>query len=130
MSDMAASPLALASQPLATVWQPRRLVWFRTLCRDRSSLVGLTILVVVILAAILAPLIATHDPTALDPTANLAPPSRDHWLGTDNLGRDLYSRLIYGGRWSIGASAIACRRHHSAGRHGWRRRRVLRWPGR
>jgi peptide/nickel transport system permease protein len=107
MSDMAASPLALASQPLTSVWQPRRFVWFRTLCRDRSSLVGLAILVVVILAAILAPLIATHDPTALDPTANLAPPSRDHWLGTDNLGRDLYSRLIYGGRWSIGASAAA-----------------------
>jgi peptide/nickel transport system permease protein len=107
MSDMAVSLLALASQPRTTAWQPRRFVWFRTLCRDRSSLVGLTILVVVILAAILAPLIATHDPTALDPTANLAPPSRDHWLGTDNLGRDLYSRLIYGGRWSIGASVAA-----------------------
>lgn len=107
MSDLAASPLATASQPLTSSWRPRRFASLRMLCRDRSSLVGLTILAVVLLAAIFAPLIATHDPTALDPTANLASPSRDHWLGTDNLGRDLYSRLIYGGRWSIGAAVIA-----------------------
>jgi peptide/nickel transport system permease protein len=58
--------------------------------------VGLLIISVVVFAAIFAPLIVTHDPDRLDLTQRFALPSWQHWLGADNLGRDLYSRLVYG----------------------------------
>ena len=61
---------------------------------------GLAVIAVVVGAVIAAPLIAP-DPLAQDLTAQLAGPSADHWLGTDNLGRDLWSRILYGGRVSI-----------------------------
>ena len=58
-------------------------------------------------AAIAAPIVAPHDPATVDARAILAPPSGEHWLGTDNLGRDIFSRLVYGARWSLGAAAAA-----------------------
>lgn len=51
--------------------------------------------------AVSAPLIAPADPTFIDPTVRLRPPSFDHALGTDDLGRDVFSRLVYGGRVSL-----------------------------
>jgi peptide/nickel transport system permease protein len=101
-----APPLATGTR-LGDAWRPQRFAWLRTVARDRASLTGLVILAIVTLAAIFASLIAPYDPAALDPTANLADPSRDHWLGTDNLGRDLFSRLVFGARWTIGAAALA-----------------------
>ena len=92
---------------LDRAWRPKRFDALRAVLRDRSSLAGLVILVVVTIGALFAPLIATHDPTELDPLANLAGPSAEHWLGTDNLGRDLFSRIIFGARWSLGAAALA-----------------------
>lgn len=64
--------------------------------RNPSTLAGSLIVLALVLAAILAPLLATHDPIAQDLTARLTPPSAAHWLGADQLGRDLYSRLLYG----------------------------------
>ncbi|SDR51279.1 peptide/nickel transport system permease protein [Rhizobiales bacterium GAS191] len=58
--------------------------------------VGLGIVGVVVLAALFAPLIVTDDPDRLDVMNRFAAPSWQHWLGTDHLGRDLYSRLVYG----------------------------------
>lgn len=72
-----------------------------TLARILSSLggiVGTIIIVLVVGAAISAPLVVTHDPDALDILNRFSGPSAAHWLGTDNLGRDLYSRLVYGAR--------------------------------
>jgi peptide/nickel transport system permease protein len=57
---------------------------------------------VLILAAIGAPLLAPQEPGAQNLAARLAPPSVQHWLGTDELGRDLFSRLLYGGRVTLG----------------------------
>jgi peptide/nickel transport system permease protein len=88
-------------------WRPKRFEALRSVLRDRSSLAGLVILVIVAVAAIFAPLIAPYDPAELDPTANLAGPSREHWLGTDNLGRDLFSRIVHGARWTLGAAGVA-----------------------
>lgn len=51
-----------------------------------------------ILIALFAPFIATHDPLAIDLDATLQPMSGEHWLGTDNLGRDIYSRIVHGTR--------------------------------
>ena len=58
-------------------------------------------LLLVALAAIFAPLLTPHDPTFLDPAVRLQGPSREHPLGTDDLGRDIFSRVIYGGRVSL-----------------------------
>jgi peptide/nickel transport system permease protein len=71
------------------------------------TLLALTVLGIIVLACIAAPLIARHDPTALDPSAAFASPSSEHWFGTDNLGRDLFARVVYGGRISLGVAAGA-----------------------
>lgn len=77
-------------------------------CRhDRTVVAGALIVGVIAMVAIAAPWVAPHDPTAVDGRAILAPPSAAHWLGTDNLGRDIFSRLVYGARWSLGAAASA-----------------------
>ncbi len=60
-----------------------------------------------ILAAILAPVIAPYDPIAQDLTTRLKAPSSLHWFGTDNFGRDIFSRVIYGGRYSLLAGCLS-----------------------
>lgn len=66
---------------------------------------------VILLMVLLAPLIATHQPRRTDLENSLAEPSAEHWLGTDLLGRDIYSRVVYGGRQTLiiagGATFIA-----------------------
>ncbi|MCR6670763.1 ABC transporter permease [Devosia ginsengisoli] len=66
--------------------------------RNPSGLIGAAIIVLLVLAAILAPLLATHNPYAQNLQQVLLPPGADHWFGTDNLGRDIYSRIVYGAR--------------------------------
>ena len=55
----------------------------------------------IVLTAVFADLLATHDPVATDAAQTLARPSAEHWLGTDNLGRDIYSRIVHGARVSL-----------------------------
>ena len=88
-------------------WRPRRFAALSDVLRDRSALVGLVIIVFVTVVAAFAKYIAPYDPAELDPTSNLASPSSNHWLGTDNLGRDLLSRLIFGARWTLGSAGLA-----------------------
>lgn len=75
-----------------------RLRWLR---RHPIILAGIVLLGLIVLVAIASPLFATHDPVRLDPIQRLAPPSAEHWFGTDHLGRDVYSRVIYGSRISL-----------------------------
>src|SRR5271165_5530004 len=77
--------------------------WVRFL-HQRWAIAGLVFLLIVIVAAIFAPLIAPHPPDATDITAVNAGPSLAHWLGTDDLGRDILSRLIWGARISLRAA--------------------------
>lgn len=63
--------------------------------------VAAVIIVIVVLSAILAQWIVPHDPVRLTPSVRLKPPSETYWLGTDAYGRDLFSRIIYGGRISL-----------------------------
>ena len=63
--------------------------------------IGLVIMIVFVLAALLAPWIATFDPLAVNARHALAPPNAVHWLGADSFGRDVYSRIIYGARISL-----------------------------
>ncbi|HYH11700.1 MAG TPA: nickel transporter permease [Thermomicrobiales bacterium] len=92
---------------LDRAWRPQRFGALRAVMQDRSAVAGLLILTAVTLVALGANIIAPYSPTELDPTANLAPPSAEHWLGTDNLGRDLFSRLVHGARWTLGAAGLA-----------------------
>ncbi|MEU7817006.1 ABC transporter permease [Pseudonocardia sp. NPDC049154] len=74
---------------------------------EKAALVALGVLVVLVLVAVFAPLIAPHDPNAQSIADRLATPSGTHPLGTDDLGRDVLSRLLYGARASLVASVLA-----------------------
>ncbi len=65
------------------------------------------LILLAILAAIFPQLFTHYDPDSGVPGIQLTPPDRHHWLGTDQLGRDLYSRIIYGARWSLSAASAA-----------------------
>lgn len=67
---------------------------------------GVLICIFWILMAILAPVIAPYDPIVQDLSIMLQPPSKDHIFGTDNFGRDIFSRVIYGGRYSLLAGCL------------------------
>ncbi len=71
---------------------------WRAFAGNPLGLMGLAIVVLLLLCAAFAPWIATADPTAQDLTIRLQPPTALHWLGTDRMGRDTYSNLVYGSR--------------------------------
>ena len=87
----------------------------RRLLARRSTVVGLAIVAALAVIALLAPWLAPHDPTLVDAAVGFASPSASHWLGTDNLGRDVLSRLVYGARWSLGIVVVATLLIMSAG---------------
>jgi peptide/nickel transport system permease protein len=69
--------------------------------RQPLAVFGLVLLVLFVVLALLAPFLAPYNPAALDLLHRLAPPSHAHWLGTDELGRDILSRVIFGARLSL-----------------------------
>jgi peptide/nickel transport system permease protein len=74
----------------------------RFLCRRYPlGAIGAVIMVLFVLAAIFAPFITPHDPLSTKASVSLAPPGAEHWLGADFMGRDMYSRIIYGARISL-----------------------------
>jgi peptide/nickel transport system permease protein len=87
---------------------PGRRAW-RHAHRDPALLVGAATLALIVASGLLAPLWWTGDPLAMKPSERLRPPSPAHWFGSDALGRDVYTRTLYGGRVSlvIGAAVPA-----------------------
>lgn len=75
--------------------------------RDNRARIGIAIVIIMGLAALLAPVIARQDPVAIDLVHLLERPSADHWLGTDIQGRDVWSRLVYGARVSLTVGLIS-----------------------
>ena len=73
-------------------------VAFRRLRKNKLAMIGLGIVVALLAIAIFAPWIAPYDPTEPDLTNTLSPPSKEHPFGTDRLGRDVFSRVVYGSR--------------------------------
>jgi peptide/nickel transport system permease protein len=70
-------------------------------CRNRLAVVGLLIIVILVLTALFAPLIAPYDPVAANLKERLQPISAAHWFGTDELGRDIFSRIVWGSRLTL-----------------------------
>ncbi|OLC51686.1 MAG: peptide ABC transporter permease [Candidatus Rokubacteria bacterium 13_1_40CM_4_69_39] len=81
--------------------EPGRSTWLQRLARNRSVVAGLALLLAVVLAAAFAGVVATHDPARLDPPKRLLPPSVEHYLGTDEFGRDVWSLVVHGSRVSL-----------------------------
>lgn len=79
----------------------------QAVARDRLALAGAIVVGVFVFVALLAPMVAPFDPNAIDATHLLGSPDSRHFLGTDNLGRDIFSRLIWGSRWSLGTVSLA-----------------------
>lgn len=86
---------------LSAKFGPNSYVWWR-IRQSPLTVTGLVIIVAVLTTMIFAPVLATHDPYAIDLGARLLPPSGDHFFGTDEVGRDLFSRVLYGARQSVG----------------------------
>lgn len=80
--------------------------WYE-LRKSRTATIGAVMLVLLFGACIATPWIATHDPIKQNYRARLAPPSEQHLLGTDRMGRDIYSRLLYGGRRLVTIAVVA-----------------------
>jgi peptide/nickel transport system permease protein len=79
----------------------------RAFGRHRLAVFGAVVIGMLVLIAIFAPLIATHDPNEIDLFATSQGPSSEHWLGTDDIGRDVFSRVVYGTRVSLSVGLVA-----------------------
>lgn len=80
---------------------------FRAFNTNKTSWVGLVVFMIVVTLALLAPWIAPHDPLEQDIFNKLSPPTEKFWLGTDQFGRDIFSRLLYGARYSLLIGIVA-----------------------
>ena len=98
MTEAAVDVLVPAAAEAVPSTRPR---WLRRLLGNHSVVAGALILLVFVLAAILAGVLSTHNPTRLAPASRLLPPSARHILGTDEFGRDIWSLVLYGSRISL-----------------------------
>jgi peptide/nickel transport system permease protein len=101
-----ALPQAAGTADADFVETPARRAW-RRLVRRRGAMVGLAVIILIVLAAVLAPLVAPYDPAAQSWSAVRKAPSAAHWFGTDEVGRDLLARVIFGARASLLAGVIS-----------------------
>jgi peptide/nickel transport system permease protein len=83
-----------------------RSVW-RRLAQDGRARLGLGVVVLLVFAALAAPVIARHDPVQIDLLRQLERPSAEHWMGTDVQGRDVWARLVYGARVSLAVGLVS-----------------------
>lgn len=98
MSQVASLPI---QTPLARLAASCRRTW-NPIARQKSAVAGMIIVGLFLLMALLAPILATHDPTVQNLEQALQGPSAEHWLGTDSFGQDVYSRILYGARLALG----------------------------
>jgi peptide/nickel transport system permease protein len=82
-------------------WGHRYRIWL-SLKANPLAVLGLAIIVLFVILSLLAPWLATHDPATQDLANRLSKPTAIHWFGTDELGRDIYSRILFGGRVTLG----------------------------
>lgn len=93
--------------PVSTPPQSPWLLFWRRFRKHKMALAGIVIVLVISLLVLFAPLVAPYDPMKQNLLNRFQPPSAQHWLGTDDLGRDLWSRILYGGRISLTVGLLA-----------------------
>jgi peptide/nickel transport system permease protein len=91
------------SQVHRSIWQ----ITVQQFLRHRMAIFSIVILVVIILSTVLAPILSPYDPLATEAGNKLQPPSSEHWMGTDDMGRDVFSRILYAGRVSLTVGFLA-----------------------
>ncbi|MBO2531770.1 peptide/nickel transport system permease protein [Planifilum fulgidum] len=79
-------------------------VWHKVK-NNKLMLAGILLIALLLLASLLAPLLSPYDPTEIRIAERFQPPSPDHWFGTDEVGRDIFTRILYGARLSLGIGA-------------------------
>jgi peptide/nickel transport system permease protein len=109
--------MTVTSTPIEQIEQPSELGLpvpvgsgpdiLRSMLRDRTAVLGIVLVSSLVAAAVLATALAPQDPDAVDVARRFAGPSRRNPLGTDHLGRDVFSRILFGGRLSIGSALVA-----------------------
>lgn len=87
--------------------RPQRSRFWQRFRRHRLAVVGTFFMAILVTLALLAPLLATHDPYHLDPRSTKQPPNAEYLLGTDTAGRDMWSRLIFAGRISLSVGIVS-----------------------
>ena len=102
LSEAAVTRSSIAEEP-----ERKRRRFVHAFVKHRLAVAGLVVISLLGLAAIFAPLVATHDPYTVDLLAAGQGPSSEHWLGTDEVGRDVFSRLVYGARVSLSVGLVA-----------------------
>ena len=105
-SDLAEGAAGLA-RPASSPVRAQRWKVLRRAARARLAPFGAAVMVLAVLVALAAPLVAPYDPLAQDLGNTLASPGRDHLLGTDNVGRDVLSRVVWGTRVSLMAGLVS-----------------------
>ncbi len=80
---------------------------WRRMSRDQLAVLGIIILAVIVLLTVAAPVVARHDPVEINPANKLQGPSLEYWMGTDNLGRSIWARLVWGARLTLGTATAA-----------------------
>jgi len=111
-TELAVEPAKRLGQPDVPAWRGssrlrRFMDTWRRFKRSRTAVAGLVVILVIIFMAVFASVIAPHDPYDPAPRNILQSPSRDHLMGTDAIGRDLFSRIIYGSRVSLQVGIIS-----------------------
>ncbi len=107
MAGQTTAPPRLARIADPVAHEPRRFLRVKSFARHRFAVAGLIVFALMALMAIFAPVIATHNPNYVDLLASNQGPSREHWLGTDDIGRDVFSRVVYGARVSLSVGIVA-----------------------
>lgn len=105
----------MTEEKTSTAWDgetllPHRTMWriaLRQFVRHRLAVFAIVVLLIVALSAALAPMLSGHDPFKTQAADDLLPPSGDHFFGTDDLGRDVFSRILHGGRVSLTVGCLA-----------------------
>jgi peptide/nickel transport system permease protein len=100
LTQLTADVNSTKQAPVESVSSPWRDAW-RSLKKNKLAMVGLFIIVFFVFIAVFAPLLTTYDYKEPNLMNRLQPPSSEHWFGTDDLGRDLFTRVLYGARISL-----------------------------
>ncbi len=104
MSDTSAAVATLAAFDQV---QRKQRTWWQVMVKQPLALTGLIIITFFLVVAIIGPILAPYTPTEMAPSAARQAPSADHWFGTDEFGRDVFTRLLYGARISFQVGVIS-----------------------